>query len=98
MKRYVDVVALPNEGQRTFEDEERSGAIKIAAYFKLLFLLCCVVPAEWRKKAFSADDRLELPSGTKRTTEERPLDYRDVLLDCIMEMNALIGWYQNKTF
>jgi hypothetical protein len=32
------------------------------------------VSAEWRKEAFPADDRLELPNETKRTTEERPLD------------------------
>jgi hypothetical protein len=29
---------------------------------------------EWRAAAFSADDRLEQPNATKRTTGERPLD------------------------
>ena len=75
MKRYCGCNSPDERRKRPCEDEERNGAKKIVALFlSCYFLLCCEVSVERREEAFSADDRLEQPSGTKEATEGRPLD------------------------
>jgi len=70
----VDVIAPTNAGSDRVETRNETAQKKELLIFKLLFFLCCEVPVEWRKEAFSADDRLEQPSGTKEATGGRPLD------------------------
>jgi hypothetical protein len=75
MKRYYGCNSPAERRKRPCGDEERNSAKKRAALFlSCSFFLCCEVPVERREEAFSADDRLEQPSGTKEATGERPLD------------------------
>lgn len=73
MKRYCGCNSPDERRKRPCEDEERNSAKKRAAYFQAALFLFCEVPVERRKEVFSADDRLEQPSGTKEATRERPL-------------------------
>ena len=75
MKRYCGCISPTERRKRPCGDEERNSAKKIAAYFQAaVFFWYCEVSVERREEAFSADDRLEQPNGTKGTTGERPLD------------------------
>jgi hypothetical protein len=68
----VDVIAPPNAGRKRVEmrARKRSGVLP---FFWAGRRYADEWTVEWRKEAFSADDRLEQPNGTKGTTEERPL-------------------------
>jgi hypothetical protein len=68
----VDALAPPNAGRECLEmrTRKRSGSL---LFFRAGRRYADEWTAEWRKEAFSADDRLEQPNGTKRTTRERPL-------------------------
>jgi len=71
----VDVVAPTNAGSDRVKTRNETAQKKRAAFFlSCSFFLCCEVPVERREEAFSADDRLEQPSGTKEATGGRPLD------------------------
>jgi len=73
MKLYGGCSSPDEHRKRPCEDEERNSAKKSCFFSKLLFFLCCEVPVERMKEAFSADYRLEQPSRTNEATEERPL-------------------------
>jgi hypothetical protein len=68
----VDVIAPPNAGRECVEMRARklSGGLP---FFGAGQRYADEWTVEWRKEAFSADDRLEQPNGTKRTTGERPI-------------------------
>ena len=69
----MDVIAPPNVGRERVKmrARKRSGGLP---FFRAGRRYADEWTVEWRKEAFSADDRLELPNGTKRTTGERPID------------------------
>jgi hypothetical protein len=89
MKRYCGCNSPDERRKLPCEDEERNSEKKVLLIFKLLYFLCCEVPVERRAVAFSADDRLEQPSGTKRTAEERPL----VCPSCLLISYLVLGIY-----
>ena len=76
MKLYCGCISPTERRKRACEDEERTAEkIRLSRlWLDCLIFLCCAVSVERRKEAFSADNQLEQPNGTKGTTAERPLD------------------------
>jgi hypothetical protein len=77
----VDVIAPPNAGRECVKmrPRKRSGGLP---FFGAGYHYADEWTVEWSEEAFSADNRLELPNGTKRTIRERPLDCK-----CCLERN-----------
>ena len=77
----MDVIAPPNAGRERVKMRARkcSGGLP---FFGAGRCYADEWTVEWRKEAFSADERLEQRNGTKQTTGERPLANMNRILMC----------------
>jgi hypothetical protein len=75
MNEAVCGCSSPDERRESACEDEGEEAKTVPAPFSgLVAFFADEWTAERREEAFSADDRLEQPSGTKEATGERPLN------------------------